>query len=317
MKIAYLASYGIGNVIMKTPAIQALRELYPDDRIDLIVEESRLSYGGRELLSGWNKVDNVIVNRSSEIYDLAVVGVPYNGRLRVSARSATKPPDNWPGYHEPERWLKNEVEYNVDIIRLLGWNGCIPPLHVELRQEALDSVSWMKKLSRPIVIFGIGYKHEGEWWRKHWGNAHFAQLTSIMHDNGWTVVLVGGPEDRKNADEIALLSGDVIVDTVGEFTLSETVAATSMAEMYVGNDTGSAHIAAALGKVVAVLYGITASDIVKNRPWTDRVLTIWKEDLECQPCTARDTCQNVRCMTELEPEDVADRIFSYLKEVKR
>jgi heptosyltransferase-2 len=92
------------------------------------------------------------------------------------------------------------------------------------------------------------------------------------------------------------------VNLTGRTKLAESVALLSLADAFVTNDTGPAHIAAALGVKTYVIFGPT--DPATTRPWGENV-TVLREPPDCAPCMLRDCPIDHRCMTAITPEMVA------------
>ena len=307
MRIAFLVTYGIGNAVMKTPAIKALRSLYPDATIDVIVEDSASSQGGYDVMEGWKDIDGLYRNISTHDYDIIIGGVPFvPSRLGVASyKRDAGVPDGWDNPHSPpdNKWLKHEVEYKMDLVRRLGYEGKTPPLHVEVQKTSAKKARFLKANKKNVVL-SIGYKHEGEWWRKHWGNEKFAETADILHKRGWNVIMVGGEADSDNADEIMTATKAPIMDLVGRLSLQDTIGIMSMCKVHIGNDTGCAHIAAALDIYTVVVYGFNVKYIDKVRPWCKIYSCVYKKGMDCQPCEEQMTCETVDCMKQLDPEEV-------------
>jgi heptosyltransferase-2 len=73
------------------------------------------------------------------------------------------------------------------------------------------------------------------------------------------------------------------------------------ASLVVSNDTGAAHVSAALGVPTVVVFGPT--EHVSTRPLSDVAVTV-RRDVECSPCMLRDCPIDHRCMTRVEVNDV-------------
>ncbi len=147
------------------------------------------------------------------------------------------------------------------------------------------------------------------WATKRWPASHFAQVMRVLLDDGIAVVLIGGPDDRKLADELVALSGGGpgLVDLVGQTNLRESYAVLAKAACLLTNDSAPMHMGVAAGIPVVALYCSTvpAMGFAPQGP-QDVVLEV--RDLDCRPCGAHGhpQCprQHFRCGQGLSPEVV-------------
>jgi heptosyltransferase-2 len=95
----------------------------------------------------------------------------------------------------------------------------------------------------------------------------------------------------------------------GRTTLSESVALLSLADLLITNDTGPAHIAAALGRPALVIFGPT--NPTTTRPFSP-VAEIVRRPPDCAPCMLRDCPIDHRCMTAIAPSEVFERAAQIL-----
>jgi heptosyltransferase-2 len=153
---------------------------------------------------------------------------------------------------------------------------------------------------RPIVAIVPG----AEWPTKRWGVERFARLAADLARRGGTVLLLGAPSERGDAERIRELAGPAVRDATGN-TIEEAIALLARCDLVVGGDTGLVHCARALGRPVVVLFGPTAPGrhhfTSRDRPLVAGVA--------CQPChdhgPARCPLGHHDCMRLLAPEAVA------------
>lgn len=136
-----------------------------------------------------------------------------------------------------------------------GWatEPIVPSLVV--RPDALAIAQHrLAALSRPLVALAIGSSEP----YKQWGATRFAALATSLVNAGCSVVLLAGPAERALAQ--AVMNGMAAalrprVRAITEGTVAETVATLSLVHVCVGNDTGAANIAAAVGTPTWVILG--------------------------------------------------------------
>ncbi|MEQ1860247.1 MAG: glycosyltransferase family 9 protein [Chthoniobacteraceae bacterium] len=143
----------------------------------------------------------------------------------------------------------HEVEKNLKLLREMG--GTIDSQRLELWTELADEQTVRERLLRaghvagtPLVAFGIGASGSD----RVWPPAYFGRLGGWLHrERSARVVLIGSEGERALAAEIRARLGDVAIDMVGQVSLRECAALLKRCCLYVGNDTGPMHMAAAAG----------------------------------------------------------------------
>jgi len=110
---------------------------------------------------------------------------------------------------------------------------------------------------RPVVVLHVG----ANWPHKQWPSERFAALANRLSDQGGSVVLTGGPEDRRVIEAILPRFAPRPVVLAGTTTLRQLAACLERADLVVANDTGVLHIASALGRPTVGLYGPTSPTI--------------------------------------------------------
>ena len=161
----------------------------------------------------------------------------------------------------------------------------------------------------PIVAFGCGSTNSRA---KRWPAERFASLASQVIDlAGANIVLLGSEDESEVADKVKSLSGRDLINAVGRTSLEEAVALLAVADVFVSNDMGLAHIAAAVGTPTLVIFGPT--DPETTRPFSD-VAEVIRVPVECSPCMLRDCPIDHRCMTAIEPAAIAARVVDILKQ---
>lgn len=133
---------------------------------------------------------------------------------------------------------------------------------------------------------------------KRWPVASWARLAGAARDDlGARVVLLGSAADRAVNAEIAGATAGEAFDLSG-CSMSDLMAAMLRCRALVGNDSGAAHLAAALGRATLVLFGPT--DPQRSAPGGKHVATLSAGSF-CQPCGYRRCPLDHRCMHDLEP----------------
>jgi ADP-heptose:LPS heptosyltransferase len=116
---------------------------------------------------------------------------------------------------------------------------------------------------------------------KEWAVENFARVAEYLAGKGISVIAVAAKDEQRVLEDLRVRA-KVPVKTFSDLTLPEITALASMAELFVGNDSGIAHIAAAVGRPSVVIFGSSNRD--HWRPWTDAPNEIVFEEFNCQPC---------------------------------
>jgi len=160
------------------------------------------------------------------------------------------------------------------------------------------------QLRKPVAIICPGSVNSRA---KRWPAERYAQLVDRLTEAGMGVVLIGSPgESRVSVDVSSRAKSEPILLT-GKTTVAEAVAIISVGDLLITNDTGPAHIGAALGTPTLVIFGPTnplttyplssAAEIIRRPP-------------DCAPCMLRDCPIDHRCMTAISTEQVLDRAIA-------
>lgn len=143
---------------------------------------------------------------------------------------------------------------------------------------------------------------------KRWPAEHFATLARSLADQGWTVWTIGSNKDQAIGEAIQVLSNGTAINLCGRTQLADAIDLLSGADVVVTNDSGLMHVAAALQRPLAALYGSSSPQFTP--PLAQRV-AILQHPVPCSPCFAR-TCryEHLDCLTQLQPQRVLDAIQS-------
>jgi heptosyltransferase-2 len=119
---------------------------------------------------------------------------------------------------------------------------------------------------------------------RRWGVENYLALTRrIVAESALKVVLMGGPDDRADAEQIASACGEgKVINLAGKTSLRESAAVLSRALGFVGNDSGPAHLAASVGCPIVVLSG--ADDPKETSPISNRKRLVRLDHLDCIGC---------------------------------
>jgi ADP-heptose:LPS heptosyltransferase len=149
------------------------------------------------------------------------------------------------------------VDQYVDVARAAG--GVAERADFDFHSKPDDEESVRQKLAAkgwtdaPIVAINAG----AGWASKRWPVEKVAFVADQLADAGGTPVFLGAPGDKAVFDQVAQCMTKPPLSLVGETGIGEMVGLLSLAKMHLGGDTGSTHIAAALGRPAFGTYIMT------------------------------------------------------------
>jgi len=155
----------------------------------------------------------------------------------------------------PDKSSLHIVDQYVDVARAVGGEAEKADFGLHPLPEALESARAKLPTNRPFIVMNGG----AGWITKRWPPEHFAALIDRLKECGIDSVLIGGPadDDRRVFAEIERICRSAPGNLVGNTSIAELIALISLARAHVGGDTGSTHLAAALGIPAIGLYSIT------------------------------------------------------------
>lgn len=294
----------IGDVTMATPFPRGLKMLYPEARIDWLVEplsadvlrgnpfinevivwERRHSMRVKGLKGAWGLVRDLreLAGRIKGRYDLVIdlQGLARSGlAVRVSGapvrlgKKDSREGSGWFLTHKADvkaPFYRASEQY-IGILRHFGLSE--PPQSMEIYPDA-DNVAkadtllaFASVLSEYAVLTPATTRPY-----KHWSEEAFAQTIVLLErELGLTSVLLGSPKDREMANRIMAKVGESgAVSLAGETTLRDAAEIIRRARLLVGVDTGLMHFGIAMGTPTIAVFGPTTAQRLRDEPNT-RVL---------------------------------------------
>ena len=180
------------------------------------------------------------------------------------------------------------------------------PIEPDVSAE-LDRILAQADLSRPdkFVLVTPGAR----WQSKCWPAERFASVIDrISGELSLACVLSGSPDEAQLCRQVAELCRSKPLNLAGLTTLGQLAALMSFSDLVLGHDSGTIHLAVALGKPLVCIVGPT--DPRRTGPY-HRSSSIVTADLDCAPCR-RSVCPDNRCMTLITAESVFAKVKSLL-----
>lgn len=204
------------------------------------------------------------------------------------------------------------IERYLDVARYLGAE--VKEIEFPMPDLTAESQSIANKLAangvydNSYVVIVPGAR----WETKVWPADHYADLAKMIIEDGRSVVLAGGAEDKVKGLAIsAKVNSDKLVNLIGETSLKELAALIKGCSVYISADTGPLHFAAALKKPLIALYGPTSPE--RTGPYGSNDTTVITSPAACAGCLKK-VCDNWHCMDDITPEMVYNAYKQKVKE---
>ncbi|HZP42039.1 MAG TPA: glycosyltransferase family 9 protein [Candidatus Binatia bacterium] len=337
----------LGDVLMTTPALRALRAAVPGRRLTLLT--SRAGAGAALLVpevdevlvydAPWMKatplrtasgVDRAVLDRLRALrFEAAVVFTVYTqsalpaallcylARIPVRLAHARENPyqllTDWVREWEPEHGIRHEVRRQLDLVATIGCRTADERLALRVPPAAARrAAALLDRLGvdrrRPWVMLHPGASAPS---RRYAAAGFAAAAEHLAAATGCQLVFTGTVAERALVERIRGAARAPSVSLAGRLSVAELAAAIAMASLLIANNTGPVHIAAAVGTPVVDLYALTNP---QHTPWQvpARVLT---HDVPCKYCY-RSVCPEGHhdCLRLVPPEAIVEAACDLLAE---
>ena len=340
MRILVVKLRNIGDVLMMTPMLRALKDFYPDAGITAVIPK-----GMEDILSLNPCVAEVLpFKKGSGIieelrllkairrarFDVAInMTEGDRGAIMCAVSGAAKRIGADPmgrGFIGKERLFTDLVPQKWDRHRALMDMEMIRPLGIEPGGRRLELYTSGESDERVLdMLAGRGIKDgariavvhpTSRWLFKCWNDKSVAGVIDYLHDKGFNVVLTSGP-DRKEMDKAETIAGYAKarpINLSGLLTLGQLASLLKMSRLFFGVDSAPMHMAAAVGTPVVALFG--PSDYKVWGPYTDKARVVMKkEKFPCLPCR-KDGCGGSKksdCLEAITVPEVIRAIEELIK----
>jgi heptosyltransferase-2 len=221
--------------------------------------------------------------------------------------------------------LRHEAERNLDIIRFLGgtihddrlelWTG----EEDEILAERVLGLNWFRP-GELLIAFGPGAGSP----HRMWPLVNFLELGNwLKREIQARIVVVGGDHEKPLGEELQRKLGETVINIVGKTTLRQTGVVLRRCQLYVGNDSGPMHLAAAAGVPVAEISShpqdgspLHYSSPMRFAPWGVPHCILQPESA-LPPCSGACTAARPHCITKITVEQVKGAVGAELSSQSR
>ncbi|MCX6640061.1 MAG: glycosyltransferase family 9 protein [bacterium] len=347
-RILLLRNQGIGDLILITPAIRAIRQLHPDAHLSIMVGDwSRSAIEQNPHLDEILSYPDPWIQQKQPIGYLKLVSRLFKKKFDVAYIFHSHPfihlipylarvPRLY-GFFDPElkkqgkllnakaEWSPNTDRYiadnYLDIPRLAGFSGADLSLDFHLSPEENQQADRLLEQQGLIpnqyfvVAPGGGVNPRQHVYEKRWGKNKFSELIRLLlSEFGLPIILTGSATETELGVEITQGSQGKVVDFIGIIPFRLSGALIAKSRFLVCNDSAVMHVAVAHQIPSLAIFG--PSNPKSLLPISPRNQWI-SARLDCSPCYCNSIfngCEHIRCMTELTPELVDRRIHMMMAE---
>ena len=303
-KVLLVRLRSIGDTVLATPSVTALKRFLPNVEVDILVED-----WVAPLLDSHPHIDKVLVlergglvarTRAARELRSAGYDVVYNLHGGTTATFLTRATGarhrvgfktyQYAQLHNHQApsplllWGQQKTHSVEQQLALLGWTGVpvtdrprtqlgVSPEAAQAIEERLASAGLNDRkiaLIHPAAAFAT----------KQWATENFARVVEFLAERGYASIAIAAPHETAILEN---LSSEASVGIVSfDLSLPEVTALASRSHLFVGNDSGIAHIAAAVGTPSVVIFG--SSNVAHWRPWNRAAAEVVFEEMPCQPC---------------------------------
>ena len=327
-KILVLRFSSLGDIIMTTAAVRALRKRFPTARIDMIVRGDFLDLirlnphltnkWGLTRGAGWRGLKRLLRDINAEDYD-----VVYDAHRSLRTRLLM-----------PLIRARKKFYFKKHYVRRA--------LALTFKLPLLDEKRFLERFVEPLAPLGVQYDHQGpemrvddgseasalakaglvldgtpwiglipsaQWPGKRWPESGFAEVAQrLVKSTPCRIVIFGGPQDTFCQTIEKALPADRVSNTQGKLSILESAALVRLCKFTIANDTGLMHVGDALGIPSVLIFGPTSAELgcLPQQPQT----RIVENQLWWRPCSKNGQAPCIRsqrfCLTRTTPTRVYD-----------
>lgn len=316
----------LGDVVLTTPAIRAVRRAFPDAYIAMLVGDRYA-----DIVSENPRLNEVITfcrdKRSPlEIQQVASllkkrgfnISVDMQRKFRSSLLAYLSGAKVRIGYHQPKGLLcavkipdrdnKHAVDRNLELLKPLGIKEAErqPEMFIsgDDREYADNFFKANGLSSKPVII---GFFPGAAWRPRCWPSDRFAAIGDLAvknHDAG--IIIFGGPGEEDIVDSVAQKMKNPAVLMKDKVKIRQLAAMIQKCHLFLSNDTGPMHISVAVNTPTIGIFG--PGNYIKFQPIGQKN-TIVRHDVPCSPCKQfTNRCKDNICMKLITVDDVWEKV---------
>jgi heptosyltransferase-2 len=344
VKILIRATNWVGDAIMALPALRAVRKRFPDAEITIVARpyvadiyrdqeicDQLIPYDPKGLHAGFYGRERLAAELRAQKFDVALllqnafdaawlawrariperIGYARHARSFLLTRSVPLPRHGEIPAHEKY--------YYLELLRRAGWGHSVkdetfiglrvPEEKRRSADEFLSKSGVRQGAMRIAVAAGASYGSA-----KCWPPLRFAEVANrLQSETEAEIILFGTAAEANVSTAISAEMPRPPIDLTGKTAIADLPALLSQCQLFIGNDSGAMHVAAAVGLPIVALFGPT--DPHGTAPVTPRC-TIVQQKPYCSPCFLRRCPTDHRCMTAITADMVQAAAKPWLSSIQ-
>lgn len=338
-KILIVRMDKIGDLVLSTPVIKAVRDAYPDSHITLLVRPyARQIVEGNPYLNEVMTYDKATDGKGllkdilfamklrKKKFELALVLHPKN-RTHIMVFLAGIPERI--GYNKKLGWLltkkiphikqyglKHEIDYTLDLVRYIGIDPKNRALYVPINKISEQKIKGIFAKNGILENNKVITIHPGSSCpSKRWNFKHFAKVADrLAESRSAKIVIIAGPSDKVLGDRMSGSMKAPHLNLSGKTTVADLASILKRSALFISNDSGPVHIACATGTPTISIFGRNDRGLSPERwkPIGEHDLALHK-DIGCEICLSHNCKKGFACLeaiTEDEVVSAAKRMLS-------
>ncbi len=344
MKLLIRATNWVGDAIMALPALRAVRKRFPDAEIAIVARpyvadiyrdqeicDQLIPYDPNGLHAGFSGRERLASKLQAQKFDVALllqnafdaawlawraniperIGYARDGRSLLLTKAVALP-------HRGEI-PAHEKFYYLELLRRVGWLDSVQDetfialgVPEEKRQRADEFLrkSGVRQGSLRIAV-GAGASYGSA---KCWPPSKFAEVASrLQSEADAEVILFGTAAEASVSAAISAEMRRPPIDLTAKTAIADLPALLSQCDLFIGNDSGAMHVAAAVGLPIVAVFGPT--DPEGTAPVPPRC-SIAQQKPYCSPCFLRRCPTDHRCMTAITVDMVEAAAGTWLSSIR-
>jgi heptosyltransferase-2 len=331
----------VGDSILTTPAIHALRSLFPKAKIALLIKSylndlwkdnpdineiiiypEKINFGSLFKLTSQlkqQKFDLALIfpNSFAAALTMFLARIPYRVGYATEYRS----------------WLltksvpvtdiilhTHQVNYYLNLVKQLGEVNLQPELVLNVgKKEQVYAENLFVGLKIPATNLIVGLNPGATYGSaKRWFPERYAELAErLITEYSASIILFGSSQEIEYISQIEkkINVPSSVFNLAGKNNLAQLTAVIAKCHLFITNDTGPMHIAAALKIPMIAIFGST--DPVTTSPFGIFPNLIVRKPANCAPCLLRECPTDHRCMTTIAVNDVLNAVKELIAKLNR
>jgi len=335
-KVLIRSANWVGDAVMSLPAIASVRRTLPQAEIFILAKPwvaeifeknplvDRVSiYQSPGIHQGLRGKWRLARQLKGEGFELAILlqnafeaalisflaGIPHRAGYNTDGRSLIL---THPVAMTGEIKKRHQIDYYLEMVGSLGFQPASPLPSLQVSAERQEEASrWLEssgvRESQGLVGISPGATYGSA---KQWFPERYAELAGrIAGSFGSRILIFGSKGDKEVATQVRQSARVPFIDLTGMTTLAQAMALIARCRLFITNDSGLMHAAAALGVPVIAIFGSTDPERTGPR---GKVCRVVRRPVSCAPCLRTECPEGRRCMGLISVDEVYEEVKAIL-----